>query len=378
MTEPVLTPWEVRGKIDYDKLIKEFGTSPISKQLLSRLSQKSELPALLRRGLYFSHRDLNLVLDDYDKGKGFFLYTGRAPSGPMHIGHLLSFEITKWFQQAFGANVYIQIPDEEKFLAKRDLTMEETDRWREDNLLEIAAMGFDPDKTFMFCNRAYSGKLFEPACRIAKKVTFSTAKAVFGFTNESNIGWIFYPAMQIVPTFFEKRRCLIPSAIDQDPYWRIQRDIAESFGYFKTSAIHSKFFPPLEGAEGKMSSSEAKSAILLSDSESEVKNKINKYAFSGGRPTIEEHRKLGADLSIDVPYQWLYYFFEPDDGKMNEITRAYSSGEMLTGEIKKILIGRINSYLSSHQKSKAKAKKALSEITETGSLARKMADWKMK
>ena len=32
----------------------------------------------LRRGIFFSHRDLNLILDAYEKGKPFFLYTGRG------------------------------------------------------------------------------------------------------------------------------------------------------------------------------------------------------------------------------------------------------------------------------------------------------------
>ena len=35
--EMVVTPWEVRGKIDYDKLTKEFGTQPITPELLDRI-----------------------------------------------------------------------------------------------------------------------------------------------------------------------------------------------------------------------------------------------------------------------------------------------------------------------------------------------------
>ena len=39
--------------------------------------------------------------------------------------------------------------------------------------------------------------------------------------------------------------CLIPAAIDQDPYWRMTRDIAEKMGYTKPTQIHNKFLPPL-------------------------------------------------------------------------------------------------------------------------------------
>ncbi len=368
-----VTPWEVKGAIDYSKLIKEFGTKPIDKNLLSKLKKHSKLNAMLRRGFVFSHRDLDLVLNDYGTGEGFFLYTGRAPSGPMHIGHLMPFYITKWFQDAFKVNLYIQIPDEEKFLAKKDLTLEEVDKWVNDNILDIIAVGFDPDRTFIFQDREYIKGLYTMACRIAKKVNLSTAKAVFGFNNESNVGLVFYPIMQNVPTFFEKKRCLIPSAIDQDVYWRgIQRDIAESMGYFKTAAVHCRFLPPLTGVEGKMSTSESDTAIYLHDSQEDVRKKIMKYAFSGGQATIEEHRKKGGNPEVDVSYQWLSIFFEPDDKKLKQIYDDYKSGKMLTGELKTVLVNKINDFLKEHTRKKAEAMRLIKKFKYEGKLAKKM------
>ncbi|HDD46324.1 MAG TPA: tryptophan--tRNA ligase [Candidatus Aenigmarchaeota archaeon] len=350
-----------------------LGTSRITKGLLEKLASYGKLNVMLRRGFFFSHRDLDLVLKDYETGKGFFLYTGRAPSGPMHLGHLLPFMITKWFQDTFKVNLYIQIPDEEKFLAKRDIrSLEETDRWVKDNILDIIAVGFDPNRTFIFQNREYAKNMYSMAVKIAKKVTFSTAKAVFGFTNETNIGMIFYPAMQIVPTFFEKKRCLIPSAIDQDPYWRIQRDIAESMGYYKTAAIHSKFFPPLSGIIGKMSSSKQEDAIYLSDSPEEVRYKIMRYAFSGGGATIKEHREKGGNTEVDVAYQWLYIIFEENDNKIAKIKEEYESGKMLTGELKNYLIEKINRFLEEHRKGKKRAEKLIDKFKHDGKLAREM------
>src|SRR2546426_9711382 len=80
----VVTPWEVTGAVDYDRLIREFGTQPISPELATRLEELlGPASYLVRRKIFFSHRDLDLVLKDYDKGRGFFLYTGRGPSGPM-------------------------------------------------------------------------------------------------------------------------------------------------------------------------------------------------------------------------------------------------------------------------------------------------------
>ena len=364
-----VTPWDVEGTVDYDKLIKKFGTKPITSDLLKKLARYKQLPALLRRGFFFSHRDLDLVLKDVETGKSFFLYTGIALGGSMHVGHLIPFLISKWFQDAFKVNCYIQIPDEEKFLA-RGIPLEKIDEIVADNLLDIAAVGFDPNRTFVFQNREYAGHLYEPAVKIAKKVTSSTARAVFGFTNKTNIGWMFYPAMQMVPTFFESRRCLIPAGIDQDNYWRVQRDLAEGLGGKKAAAIHNKFLPPLTGMGGKMSSSASQNAIFLSDSPAEVKSKVMKHAFSGGGGSLEEHRKQGGRPEVDVAYQWLHILFEESDAKIKSLEKGYRSGKITTGEMKLHLIKKLNAFLATHNKDRKPA--AVKRLKYTGRLAKKM------
>lgn len=375
MANGTVTAWDVKGDINYDQLLQEFGIKQIDSPLMKKLETHGRLPALIRRGVYFAHRDLDAALRDHEQGKGFFLYTGRAPTGPMHIGHALSFLCTKWFQDTFKTNVYIQIPDEEKFLAKRDVQLADVDAWLTDNLRDIIAFGFKPEKTFIFQNREFAKNLYTPACRLAKKITFSTMKAVFGFTNESNIGHIFYPAVQMVPCFFEKRRCLIPAGIDQDPYWRAVRDVSESFGYPKPAQIHSKFFPPLTGVAGKMSTSEQEKAVLLNDHPGDVKNKIMKYAFSGGQATIEEHRAKGGNPAVDVSFQWLNMLFEDDDRKIQRIYDDYKSGKLLTGELKLILVEKLTEFLDRHQKAKKKAEKQIKKFKYTSKLAKKMWQW---
>jgi tryptophanyl-tRNA synthetase len=373
--EFVVTPWEVRGRVDYDKLINIFGTQPITRELLDRIEGLAgELHVLLRRGVFFSHRDLDLVLDDYAGGRGFFLYTGRGPSGPMHIGHLIPFILTKWLQDRFRVNVYIMITDDEKYWDEPGMSIRDVRRWAYENTLDIIAVGFDPDRTFVFHDIEYIGKLYPMAVKVAKRINFNTAKAVFGFTGSTNIGLIFYPALQVVPTLFEKRRCLIPAAIDQDPYWRIQRDMAESLGYYKTAAIHSKFMPPLTGLEGKMSTSKPETAIFLHDDPKTVRFKIMRYAFSGGQPTVELHRRLGGNPDVDVSFQWLKIYFEQDDAKLKKIEDDYRSGRMLTGELKEYLVEKINEFLEEHRVKREEAKKLINLYMYDGELARRM--WK--
>ncbi|MDJ0270770.1 MAG: tryptophan--tRNA ligase [Aigarchaeota archaeon] len=376
-TDFTVTPWEVRGQVDYERLVKEFGTELITDELLQRLvSLAGGSNHMLRRRIFFSHRDLNHALDDYEAGRGFFLYTGRGPSGPMHIGHIIPFHFTKWLQERFKVNLYIQITDDEKFLEeKRGLTLEETRRWSYENILDIIAVGFDPDRTFIFQDVDFIGNMYPLAIRVARKVNFSWVRAVFGFDHQTNIGMIFYPAIQIVPAFFERRRCLIPAAIDQDPYWRVQRDIAESLGYFKTAAIHSKFLMPLSGPEGKMSASQRETAIFLNDDAKSVRKKIWQ-AFSGGQPTVELHRKYGGNPDVDVAYQWLYYFFEEDDKKVEQLRQDYMSGKLLSGEMKEILIEKVVKFLERHQEAREEAREKYHLFTREGKLAQQM--WETK
>lgn len=368
-----VTPWTVEGKVDYKRLIKEFGTEPITNELrdrLVRLAGQDHL--LLRREIFFSHRDLDKVLDDYETGKGFFLYTGRGPSGPMTLGHIISFYFTKWLQDRFKCNVYIELTDDEKFLEEsRNLELGDVKRWSYENALDIAAVGFDPNRTFVFQDMEYVRNMYPMVLKVAKKVNFSWVRAVFGFDAQTNIGMILFPAFQICVTFFERKRCLIPAAIDQDPYWRIQRDIAESFGYYKTAAIHSKFLPPLTGPAGKMSASQPDSAIYLNEDSKSVRKKIFQ-AFSGGQPTVEEHRRLGGDPDIDVPYQWLYFFFEEDDIRLEKIRVEYSSGRMLSGDLKEILVEKINNFLEKHGENRERAKDNLNMLKYEGKLAKEM------
>ncbi len=358
-----VTPWEVEGNIDYEKLVKDFGTTLISDKLRKKLDK---CHPLIRRGLYFSHRDFDKWLENHEKGKRVSVITGRGPSEKMHIGHLVPFLVALSLQKEFGCEVFIPISDDEKFYVKQDLTFEDSQKFSMDNILDLIALGFDPKKTFIFEDFVYTD-IYKYAAQIAKRITYSTAKASFGLNPENNLGWTFYPAMQsahiLFPQFYRgKHLSVVPVGIDQDPFIRLTRDIAvhKDFNFEKPSALHAKFLPSLHGG-AKMSSSQG-GLIFLTDSPSEVKNKINKYAFSGGQPTIEEHRAKGGNPDIDVSFQYLKFIFETDDEKLAKIEKQYRQGEMLTGELKKILIEKINEFLKQHQENREKAKKQIDKF----------------
>ena len=361
--EFVVTPWNVEGDIDYDKLTKQFGTQKISPEILSKIKKiTGEDHFMLRRGIFFSHRDLNVILENFEKGKKFFLYTGRGPSGHTHIGHLVPWVFAKWLQEKFDVNLYFQLTDDEKFYSKSNLSLEETNKFAYENALDFIALGFNPEKTKIIINTKNIQTLYPIAAQVAKKINFSNTKATFGFTNETNIGMIFYTSLQSAPCFIEDKPVLIPLGVDQDPHFRLTRDIAQKIGKQKPALIHNIMIPALTGPGGKMSASEEKGTIYTTDSPDVVKKKINKYAFSGGQADIEQHRKLGGNPDIDVSYQYLRIFFEPDDKKLKKIYDDYKSGKLLSGELKAILIEKINEFLKTHQEKREKAKQQIEQF----------------
>ncbi len=366
--EMIVTPWEVKGKIDYDRLIELFGTQRIDQKLKERIYRVAgEKHMYLERDLFFSHRDLDWLFDEYEKGNKFVIYTGRGPSGPVHIGHIVPWIFTKWLQKKFKTRLYFQLTNDEKFWFNEELTIEDVHRFTRENAIDLLALGFEPENTFLVDDIKDISLLYEIAARVAKKVTFSTAKAVFGFENSMNIGGIWYPAMQAVLAFLHSEitgnntPCLIPCAIDQDPHWRVTRDVADKLGYYKPASIQNRFVPGLaEG--GKMSASDPMSAIFMTDKPKLAKKKVMN-AFTGGRATAEEQRRHGADPEVCSVFKYYNFIFVPDNKELADIERKCRSGEMLCGECKQILLPRVIDFLERHQSAREEVKDRVDEFS---------------
>jgi tryptophanyl-tRNA synthetase len=364
--EMVVTPWEVTGRVDYDKLVKEFGTQPLTSEILERLKKHTgELHPQLRRRIFFSHRDLDWILQRYEAGEKFVLYTGRGPSGPVHIGHLVPWMFTKHLQDKFGAKLYFQMTDDEKFLHRDEFSIADTEKWTYENILDIIALGFDPKKTRIIIDSKNIDKLYKIAVRVAKHMNYSTIRATFGFQDSTNIGMIFFPALQAAPAFLESTLvghnvpCLIPAAIDQDPYWRVARDVAPKLGYYKPAQIHCRFVPGL-GRAGKMSASMPETSIFTVDPPEKAAKKVMN-AFTGGRATVEEQKKLGANPDLCSVFSYDYFLFM-DDLELETLRFKCLSGDIMCGECKQTLADRVKTFLKEHQEKREKAKDRVQEF----------------
>ena len=361
--------YSVQGKVNYDDTLKKFGIDLIDDDLRARIKKDAgDLHYMIRRGIFFANRDMNWLLDKYEKGEKFYVYTGIAPSGNMTIAHLLPFIMAQWLQEKFDAEVLIQIPDEEKVLAKRDpkLTLERTHELAYDDALDIMALGFKTEKTKIYLDTEYASVVYKQAVRVSKYLTFSIVKDAFGFNNETNVGTIFYTSLQAVPAFLksvEQKKnipCLIPLGLDQDVHFRVARNAIDKLGYYKPAILHSKFLPSLKGGP-KMSSSDPDNTIYLSDPPEAVTKKVNK-AITGQQSTAELQKRLGGDPEKCSVCQYNRYIFEPDDNKLEKILAGERNGTLLAGDHKKDLAEKINKYFEDHRKKKEKLKSKMDDF----------------
>jgi len=363
-----VTPWEVKGNIDYGKLIKEFGLRPLKE--LPDVFQKF---TLFRRDLIFAHRDFHRIVECIEKKKPFIMLTGLMPSGKFHFGHkMVADQII--FYQKMGAKVYLAVADIEAYNSRNPNMKELRDTAIKEYLTNYIALGLDISKCdFYFQSmRSKDGKkasaYYKLAKMLARHITFNELRAIYGKdVTPAKMSSALLQASDILhaelPEFEGPMPVIVPVGGDQDVHMRLVRDVSQrikEFKFVQVSSTYNKFMPGLKG--GKMSSSDPMSFIALSDSPEEAAKKIKKYAFSGGQATLEEHRKKGGNPDIDVSFQMLLYGMEPDDKKLQKIYSDYKSGKLLSGELKQILIDKMTIFLKEHHKKRVSAKKMVDKF----------------
>jgi len=363
-----VTPWEVKGDIDYSKLIKEFGLRP-----LKGLPKPFDDFLLFRRGMIYAHRNFEKIVDAHKNKKPFVMMTGLMPSGKFHFGHkVVADQIV--FYQKLGAKVYVTVADVEAYNSRNDNMKELRKVALEEYLANYIALGLDVKKCdFYFqSERSDDGKkanaYYSLASFLARHVTFNEVKAVYGDISPGKLTAALLQASDMLhPQLKEFEGKPLPTVIpvgsDQDPHIRLARDISQRiklFKFVKLSSTYNMFLPGLKG--GKMSSSDENSYIALTDNPEEASKKIKKYAFSGGQSSVEEHRKKGGNPDVDVSFQMLRYGLEENDKKLERIGNDYKLGKLLTGELKEILTEKISKFLREHQKKREKAKKVVERL----------------
>ena len=342
---------------DYQKVIDDFGLD---------IFDSSKLPepnAIMRRGVVFASSGMKHIVDAIKNKKPFYVLSGIMPTNDrIHFGTKMVVENIRYFQEQ-GGHAYILVADLEA-LAARGVSLEEGRKRALDfHIPAYIALGLDPKKTTVYF-QSENRDVVHFAYRAANKITLNEFNAVYGSADPgrimsavTQIGDILFPQMK------KRMPGIIPVGIDQDPHIRLTRDVVNRMKkekFFLPSSIYHKYTPALDGSM-KMSKSKPESCIELPEDINAVKKKL-KRALTGGRDTLEEHRKLGADISKDMIFELFKQHLIEDDSELQKIKEEYSSGNMTSGEIKNMACDKMEVFMADFESKLASARKKMKDI----------------
>jgi len=348
-SKTIIDPFGTTMIEDYDRLYKEFGIQPF-KPLLAEMPNPS---AAMRRGVIFGHRDFERVLEAMKNGQEFAVMSGIKPTGEFHLGTLQTAREVIYFQQHGGTAFYC-IADVEAY-EDNHIPFERSQKYAVGNVADLLALGFDPDKGYIY-RQSKETRVKDLAITFGRAATLATMKAIYG---ERHMGLYLSALIQagdiLLPQLKEfggPKPTVVPVGIDQDPHLRLTRDLAFKFRrrhhFVPPSSTYHKLIKSLDGSP-KMSKRDPMSYFTLQDKPEVIAKKISN-AFTGGRPTAEEQRRLGANPDICPIYDlYLFHFSESDE----DVARLYGyeckGGRILCGEDKQRLIRHVTEFVKKHQ-----------------------------
>ncbi len=363
-----LDPWSHVMIKDYEKLFQYFGIRPFN-EVINKLKSVAEPHYLMRRGIIFGHRDFDRVVDAIIRGERFAVVTGLMPSGKMHFGHKMVIDQVIYYQR-LDAEIYLVIADIEAYNVRRISRDDAINIALRDYVANYIALGLDKKNLHLYFQSNYKIKYYRLIQLIPRKLTLAELRAAYG--EDIDVGKVISVITQIADILHPQlkdlggfKHIVVPVGPDQDPHIRLTRDVAQRFndelGLTPPSSTYHRFMSGLDG--GKMSSSRPESYISLNEDPATAVQKLMK-AFTGGRATAEEQKKLGGEPEKCVVYEFYAYHLIPDD---EELRRAYLDcklGNVLCGECKLKAAELLTKYLIQHNDRYEKALPKVSEYVE--------------
>jgi len=402
MEELQINPWSSNPSLDIGKTFAEFGIEPIAPVL----QELPTVPDFMRRGIVVGHRDYASIAGAIRNRTPFHILTGFMPSGHPHLGHLMVMKEVVWHVLQ-GGNGYVTIADREAH-AVRGLPWEKCKEFGKEYLACLYALGFEGQTYFQSRNDRLKDLAFEAATKVnfselnaiygfTPETDLAHADSVI-----TQVADILYPQIDRHPA-----PTLVPVGIDQDPHIRLTRGVAHKlrmftvedrdgyisvrsknapdevlvaiknafagakkyeghvdikgischdvsarvreielkaggFAFYIPSSTYHIFMPGLTG--GKMSSSIPESIISFYEPEAAVRKKVMS-GITGGKMTLEEQKRLGGEPDKCSLFLLNLFHMVSDDGKLNEIRRKCTSGEITCGQCKKDTAERVVEFL---------------------------------
>ena len=352
-----LDPWGPIKIENYEKLFSEFGIEPFEK-----FKEKFKDNRYVRRGIIFGHRDFDKIVNAIENKKPFAMMTGLMPSGKFHFGHKMIAEEIIWFQ-SMGAEVYVCVADIEAYVA-RDIDLERAkDIAREEYLLNYLALGLTGKNLHFYFQSNYKIPYYRFRDTLSKRATFNELSGIYGELTPGKIFAVFTQVADILhpqlPEFSGPMHTVVPVGSDQDPHLRLTRDVAGKLNFILPSSTYHKFMEGLQG--GKMSSSDPKSYISLTETPEEARKKIM-GAKTGGRTTAEEQKTLGGIPEQCMIYEFFVYHLIEDDSELAGIFHDCKAGKLRCGDCKMKCAELMGKFLVEHRKKRENARATADKI----------------
>ncbi len=353
----IIDPWGSKLPEEYNKLITDFHLEKFDVSLFAKPNR------LMRRGIVFSGIGQKIIANAINNKKPFYVLSGIMPTGDkIHFGNKQVVENIAYFQK-HGADTYILVADLEAE-ATREVSLEQArKRALEFHIPAYIALGLDPKKTTVYF-QSENYEIMRSTASFARRVTLNQFLALYGAADPAKILSALTQVGDILyPQFKNRRPGIIPVGIDQLPHILLTRDVVnrmKSEKFVLPGAIFHKYTPSLDGSL-KMSKSKPESCIDLPEDPKIACKKIKK-ALSGGRDTLEEHRRIGADVEKDMAFELLKQHLIEDDKELNRIYNAYSEGKITSGEIKEIACKKMTEFMHNLERGIKEAKDRISEI----------------
>jgi tryptophanyl-tRNA synthetase len=349
----VLDPFGTTVVEDYERLYEEFGIQPF-KPLLGQVPNPS---MYMRRNVVFGHRDFKRILDAMKNHEEFAVMSGIKPTGEFHLGTLMTAREVIYFQRQ-GATAFYCIADVEAYEDNK-IPFKKSEKFAVGNVADLLALGFDPKKGYIY-RQSREERVKDLAIVFGRGVTLATMTAIYG---ERHIGLYLSALIQagdiLMPQlkdFDGPKPTVVPVGVDQDPHLRLTRDLANKFhrkyNFILPSSTLHKIMKGLDGSP-KMSKRAPLSYFTLHERPESIAKKISE-AFTGGRPTVEEQRKIGGIPEICPIYELCMYQFVEDDDQIIKVYHDCRSGRLLCGEHKDQATEIVLNFVKDHRRKRRK------------------------
>ncbi len=302
-------------------------------------------------------------------------YIGFAPTGAMHVGHMIPIRKIVDFLKA-GCQFTFLIADLHAYLDDNKSPWELLDArfevYKQSTIGILESFGaplervqFVRGSDFEF-ERSYMENVLQMVGDVTLHRAKRAASEVVRFKDDPKLGGFVYPLLQIEDVYALNADIAL-GGIDQRGIYMLGRDLAPRMNREKYVCVFTPLLPGLTGA--KMSSSDASSKIELLDDEATVRKKVNKAHCPAGE--VEGNGVLAFLEHVIFPLKMdageVFVIDRPEKfggsvsfDSFEALKDAFVSGELHPADVKQglareltLLLGVVQQHLSPDVMSRA-------------------------